>query len=216
MSSTGPDSGRYWPISSRNRWRRMPKRTQQYARTTGSRYAPTIRRMTSARIHDVPGAPRYDPIGRKPATQLLEPLDPLVAAGRPAALEQHHDGGRLGVELRDEVGAKLLDDRCLDVVVEVEIVEEARRLDGVEPQQRVDARLGRVQHLHDVSPADPALEVRHQRAHATLLRPDPRRVRRLDAFEPQQHGRDRDAREERKRHAAAQIGRAHVITPVTS
>src|SRR2546425_13037599 len=107
MSSTGPDSGRYWPISSRNRWRRMPKRTQQYARTTGSRYAPTIRRMTSARIHDVPVAPRHDPIGRKPATQLLEPLDPLVAAGRPAALEQHHERRRGGGEPRHEGGAEL-------------------------------------------------------------------------------------------------------------
>src|SRR5438552_10517214 len=85
--------------------------------------------MTSARIHDVPVAPRHDPIGRKPATQLLEPLDPLVAAGRPAALEQHHERRRVRVEPRDEVGAKLLDDRCLDVVVEVEIVEEARRLE---------------------------------------------------------------------------------------
>src|SRR2546428_1023123 len=150
MSSTGPDSGRYWPISSRNRWRRMPKRTQQYARTPGSRYAPTIRRKTAARIPDVPVAPRHDPIGRKPATQLLEPLDPLVAAIRPAALEQHHERRRVRVEARDEIGAQLPHDRRLDVVVEVEIVEEARRLHGVQAQQRVDARLGRVQHLHHV------------------------------------------------------------------
>src|SRR5438552_19203540 len=107
MSSTGPDSGRYWPISSRNRWRRMPKRTQQYARTTGSRYAATIRRMTSARIHDVPVAPRDDPIGRKTETQLLEPLDPLVAAGRRAPVEPHHERRRVRVEPREQPAAKL-------------------------------------------------------------------------------------------------------------
>src|SRR3989442_4927163 len=101
MSRTGPDSGRYWPISSRNRWRRMPKRTQQYVRTTGSRYARTIRRMTSARIHDVPVTPRVDPIGREAPAQLLEPLDPLVAAIRPAALEQHHERRRVRGPDRD-------------------------------------------------------------------------------------------------------------------
>src|SRR3989442_12361022 len=140
MSSTGPDSGRYWPISSRNRWRRMPKRTQQYARTTGSRYAPTIRRMTSARIHDVPVAPRHDPIGRKPATQLLEPLDPLVAAGRPAALEQHHERRRGGGEPPPEDRANVLDDRGLPAGVEGENVDEARGHGGRGPPRPRDSR----------------------------------------------------------------------------
>src|SRR3989442_7312623 len=142
MSSRGPDSGRYWPISSRNRWRRMPKRTQQYARTTGSRYAPTIRRMTSARIHDVPVAPRYDPIGRKPATQLLELLDPLVAAGRPAALEQHHERRRGRVEPREESGAQPLGERRLGGGGEGGTVEEGPRPERGEPPQPAGAPRG--------------------------------------------------------------------------
>src|SRR2546422_211592 len=145
MSSTGPDSGRYWPISSRNRWRRIPKRTQQYARTTGSRYAPTMRRMTSARIHDVPVAPAVHLIGREPPAQVVEPLDPLVAAGRPAALEQHDERRRMRVETRDEVGVKPADDGCVHIVIEVKVVQKACRLHGAEPQQRMDARLRRIQ-----------------------------------------------------------------------
>ena len=96
-----------------------------------------MRRMMSARIHGVAVPPPVHPVGRQPEPEAREPVHPLVAADRPAALEQHDELRRPRVEARDEFLAKPRDDRRLPIVIEVEVVEEARRLDGMEPQQRV-------------------------------------------------------------------------------
>src|SRR5436309_15312431 len=104
-----------------------------------------MRRMMSARIYDVAVPFAVHPVGRAPPSEPREPLHALVAAVRPAPLEEHHELRRMRVEARDELLAEPLDDRGLSIVIEVEVVEEARRLDGVEPQERVNARLGRVQ-----------------------------------------------------------------------
>src|SRR6266700_673121 len=109
-----------------------------------------MRRMMSARIHEVPVAPPIDPVGREPLPKPGEAVDALVAARRPPALEQQHELRRMRVEAREELVAQPPDHRCLDVVIEVEVVDEPRRLDGAEPQQRVDASLGGVQYLHEV------------------------------------------------------------------
>src|SRR5437867_1909731 len=97
-----------------------------------------IRRMMSARIHDVAVPPPVDPVAREPAPKARELVHPLVAPGGPAALEEHDELRWMGVEAREELLAESLDHRRLRVVVEVKVVHEPRGLDGVEPQQRVD------------------------------------------------------------------------------
>src|SRR5262245_58780652 len=106
MSRTGPDSGRYWPISSRNRCRRIQNRTQQYERTMGSSYARMIRRMMSARIDDVAVPAAVDAVAEEPSAKPGEVVDPLVAAARPAPLDQHDELRRMRVETGKELLAQ--------------------------------------------------------------------------------------------------------------
>src|SRR5438034_8334386 len=97
---------------------------------------------------------RIDPVSVALARQSVAGLEPrrepgeraksLVAAARPAALEEDHRGRRPRAEVRQELRAEALDVRVLDVVVEVEVVEEPRRLARAEEVERVDTALGRV------------------------------------------------------------------------
>src|SRR4029453_84439 len=98
-----------------------------------SSWAGMIRGMTSARIDDVAVPATVHAIRRKPEPQALEALDALVAAGGPASLEQHDELRRLRVERRQELGAEPRDRRRVAVVVEVEVVQEARGLADAEP-----------------------------------------------------------------------------------
>src|SRR5689334_20427448 len=103
MSSTAPDAGKYWPISSRKRWRSTRKRAQQYARTTGSSKARTTLRIVSFRIESVAGARDRRLVPRtQPLRESRKALDTLVAAGGPAALEQDDHARRMSVEISDE------------------------------------------------------------------------------------------------------------------
>src|SRR5882672_11446500 len=121
MSSTGPSAGRYWPISSRKRWRRMPKRAQQYARTIGSSYARMILRTVALCIDPVAG-PRPDEIvPRQPLTQGDKRVHALVAAGRPALLEEDDEPRRARREPARQLRAERADHRMRCVMEEVEV-----------------------------------------------------------------------------------------------
>src|SRR5882724_1608881 len=169
----------------------------------GSSYARMMRRMMSARIDDVAVATPIDPIGREPEPEAREGLHALVAARGPAPLEQHDELRRMRVEAPEKLFAQPPDRTGLDIVIEVEVVDEPRRLDGAQAQQRVDPGLRRVQHLNEILPRDPAFQARHDRAHPALLRRDPRGVGRRYALRPEQRpGRD-DTRQERQRREAA-------------
>ena len=76
------------------------------------------------------------------------------------------------------------------IVVEVEVVQEARRLDGAQPQERVNTRLRSCPAPERVTGREPPVEIGHDGAHPTRLRRDPRRVRRLDPLEPEQDAGD--------------------------
>src|SRR4030095_9823373 len=145
MSRTGPDAGRYCPISPRNRWRRIQNRTQQYARTTGSSYAAMIRLMMLARIHDVAIPSTVHPVAREPAPKTLERLDASIPAGRPSALEQHDELRRARIEGGDELVAEPRNDPRVLIVIEVEGVEKEGRLDGAQAQERGDTGVSLVQ-----------------------------------------------------------------------
>src|SRR6185436_11415134 len=110
MSSTAPVDGRYWPISSRKRWRTIVKRAQQYARTTGSSYAATILRIVSLRIDPVSvPLPRHRVVGREPRPERGKTIDALVAAGRPPRLPEHDECRSPHAEPVDQLGAHALD-----------------------------------------------------------------------------------------------------------
>src|SRR6267378_7988621 len=98
-----------------------------------------MRRTMSARIHDVAVSSAVHPIDREPEPKGREPMDPLVAAGRPPTLEEHDELRRMRIEARDELIAEPLDDPGPAIVVEVVVVQEAGRLDRVEPQEGMDA-----------------------------------------------------------------------------
>src|SRR5712664_2799430 len=80
----------------------------------------------------------------QPLGQRGKALEALVAAGRPAVLEEDDDARRAPVEVADEFRAQRPDHRRGLVVEEVEVVEEARGLAHAETQERVEATLGGV------------------------------------------------------------------------
>src|SRR4051812_24896212 len=118
MSSTGPSGGRYWPISSRKRWRRMPKRAQQYARTSGSSYARMILRTVALCIDPVAGSRPDEIVPRQPLAQRDKRLHPLVAAGRPALLEEDDEPRRARRQAARELRAERADHGMRRVVEE--------------------------------------------------------------------------------------------------
>src|SRR5262245_64329625 len=114
-----------------------------------------IRRMMSARIDDVAVPATVHAIGREPEAKALELLEALVAAGGPPPREKDDELWRVRVERPQKFGAEPRDRRRGAVVVEVEVVQEARGLADAEPQQRMNPRFGRVQHLHQVTRREP-------------------------------------------------------------
>src|SRR5262245_43748802 len=151
MSSTGPAEGRYCPISSRKRWRRIQKRAQQYARTTGSSYARITLRIVSLLIDRVAEASRASAVARvEPALQLRKALEALGPPGRPPAVEHDHEARRMGSEVAHQFCPEPVNLGCVLVVEEVEVVEKAGGLSRAHPQQRVQTPVGRVEHLHGV------------------------------------------------------------------
>src|SRR3989442_10765432 len=104
----------------------MPKRTRQYARTTGSSSARMILRTCSLRIDAVSGALAVEAVGgRHPGAGRREALDPLVPARRPPLLEDHDELRWRGLQVPQEFGAEPPDERPGHVVEEVEVVDEA-------------------------------------------------------------------------------------------
>src|ERR671925_2194324 len=102
-------------------------------------------RTVSFRIDTVAGGSFEHLVStRQTVGQLRKRLDAIVAAGRPPLLEQHDEARRPRVEAADELGAQGAHDRRLDVVKEVEVIEEARRLPDAQPEQRMRAAVARV------------------------------------------------------------------------
>src|SRR3970282_1477155 len=98
-----------------------------------------MRRIVSPCIDDVPVPPRVHPVPPQAVGELRKPLEALVAARRPALLEQGDEEGRARGASRRELRAEPLDLGRLDVMIEVEVVEEARRLARAEAKERVHA-----------------------------------------------------------------------------
>src|SRR5216684_6404688 len=86
-------------------------------------------------------------------------LQPFIALASPGVAEDHDGGGTAALEIAGELGTEGLDARIPLVVEEVEVVEKARRLSQVEPQERVNATLGHVHDLHRIAGAHEAGEV---------------------------------------------------------
>ena len=135
----------------------------------------------------------------------------LVAARRPAALEQHDEARRPRVEIAHELAraARAIVGRLV-VVEEVEVVQEARGLARAQPQQRVDAAVGGVEHLHEVAGRHAQAEVAGELAHDALLVPDASPPRRLRALDAEQDGGGGERQGERRRRGRAAARRASV------
>src|SRR5438105_2520297 len=115
-----------------------------------------ILRTASLLKDHVPAAPleeRVRPL--QPARQLRKHLDALETTGRPAALENDDEARRPRREVSHEFAPETLDQGLIGVVEEMEVVEEARRLDGMQAQQRVNAALGGIEDLHGVPCLEP-------------------------------------------------------------
>src|SRR5437762_5990620 len=94
------------------------------------------------------GLLRIDPIAvaldGEPVFALQEPvhgretLQPFIALAPPGLAEDHDGGGTAALEIGGELCTEGLDARIQFVVEEVEVVEKARRLSQVEPQERVN------------------------------------------------------------------------------
>src|SRR5437879_10677857 len=97
-----------------------------------------MRRMMSARIDDVAVSAPVHRVGQEPGSQSRELVHTLVAAGGPSLLEQHDELRRMRVEAPEKFFAKSPHHPRLAIMIEVEVVDEARRLHGAQPQQRVD------------------------------------------------------------------------------
>src|SRR6266536_5705356 len=68
-----------------------------------------------------------------------EILQPFIALAPPGVAEDHDGGGTAALEIGGELGTESLDAGIPLVVEEVEVVEKARGLPHVEPQERVNA-----------------------------------------------------------------------------
>src|SRR6266436_1501422 len=113
-------------------------------------------------------------------------LQSFIALASPGVAENHDGGGTAALEIADELGTEGPDARIPLVVEEVEVVEKARRLPQVEPQERVNATLGHVHDLHRVAGAREAGKVAHQGGDASLLFGDPAGVGGLHALDAKQ------------------------------
>src|SRR5258705_13348505 len=99
---------------------------------------------------------RIDPVARslhRPRVRLVqgppqggECVKPTIPRNGPAVLEDHPRGRGAGLKAPEELRPEGLDARVADVVEEVKVIDEARRLLPPEPQQRVDATGGGVHH----------------------------------------------------------------------
>src|SRR5256885_5672630 len=96
-----------------------------------------MRRMMSARIDDVAVSAPFDRVRQEPGSQSRELVHTLVAAGGPSPLEQHDELRRMRVEAPEKFFAKSPHHSRLAIMIEVKVVDEARRLHGVQPQQPV-------------------------------------------------------------------------------
>src|SRR5438309_7824272 len=162
-----------------------------------------ILKICSLRIDPVFGALPVEAIGgRDPGGQRGEAGDPRVVPRRPAALEDHDELWRRGLELAQELGAEAPDDRPVLVVEDREVVDEARRLAHAEPEERVDAPLARVEHLDRVLRPDATPQVGHDAVDALGFRRDPRRPEFLNAFDVELEAEERGGQERRPPHRA--------------
>src|SRR6266446_10957659 len=126
---------------------------------------------------------RIDPVavalGGERVLALQEPVhrreivQPFIALASPGIAENHDGGGTAALDIADELGTEGLDARIPLVVEKVEVVEKARRLSQVEPQERVNASLGHVHDLHRIAGAHEAGEVARKGGDASLLVGDP-------------------------------------------
>src|SRR5437773_5598445 len=115
---------------------------------------------------------RIDPVAvaldGEPVFALQEPVhrreifQPFIALAPPGVAEDHDGGGTAALEIAGELGTEGLDARIPLVVEEVEVVEKARRLSQVEPEERENATLGQVHDLHRGAGAHEAGKVAHQ------------------------------------------------------
>src|SRR5712691_8753374 len=95
---------------------------------------------------------RIDPVSRsvdrhpvrllQRAPQGGEPVEATVAGNGPGLLEDQHRGRPAGLQRGQELRPERLDAPVADVVKEVKVVDEARRLPQPEPEQRVNAAGG--------------------------------------------------------------------------
>src|ERR671923_1581294 len=74
----------------------------------------------------------------QPPRELGEVADPVGAPVRPAALEQDDEPRRPLRDVTHELASEPPDDRVIRVVEEMKVVEEARRLERVQSQERMD------------------------------------------------------------------------------
>src|SRR5262249_40770981 len=124
------------------------------------------------------GSARIDPVAiavdgeRVVAGQGLrhgrECLEAIVAGATPRVLEDYDGGGPAAFQEAHELVPQRLDARVRLVVEEVEVVEKARGLSKVQPQERVHAAARDVHHL-DWTLAGQRSELAHQRGDPALL-----------------------------------------------
>src|SRR5947207_2724278 len=145
----------------------------------------------------------------EPRRQRGKALDALVAAGGPAALEQHDHARRMCIQLTNELGAQPLHDRRILVVEEVEIVQEARGLSHTEAKERLQPSHRRVQDLHGVAGRQARPQIGLDLADDRLARPPELGGRGLERLVTEQHERDGERAHQRARHAAPPVAAPH-------
>src|SRR5262245_695364 len=85
--------------------------------------------------------------------QLRKGLDALGTTGGPPSVEHDDESWRACAQRIHELRAERAHDRRGQVMEEMEVVDEARRLDHAESKQRVDPALGGIQNLDGVAGA---------------------------------------------------------------
>src|SRR2546428_9564223 len=97
-------------------------------------------RIVSFRIEPVARARQRRLVSlAQPRGERREALDPLVAAGGPAALEDDDHAWRARAEAADELRAQRAPHPRVLVAGEAEVVEEERGLAPAEPEERAEA-----------------------------------------------------------------------------
>src|SRR5215470_9392208 len=114
----------------------------------------------------------------QPAGELGESRQPLGTSGRPPAVEEDDVPRRPRGEVSHQLRAQGPDRRGSLVVEEVKVVQEARGLPDVHPEQRVQASVGGVQHLDGILRSQ-SLELARQVPYYEFLVANPARVRGL-------------------------------------